>query len=127
MSDHGHFLEQTCSCIWVEDGDPSQNSTLAKCKRSVQAYILFFITALFVYSIKSLLPQARRESEVRLSISYYKISLVILANIFPIFTFCSGQFIASFIYLSKMLYAMLSIGVKVKVKEVNKVVIEFDN
>ena len=42
--------------------------------------------------------------------------LLILADISPIFTFCSGQFIVSFIYLSKMLYAMLSIGVKVKVK-----------
>jgi len=42
--------------------------------------------------------------------------LNLLADISPIFTFCSGQFIAFFIYLSKMLYAMLSIGVKVKVK-----------
>ena len=41
--------------------------------------------------------------------------LVILADISPIFTFCSGQFIVSFIYLSKILYVMLSIGVKVKV------------
>ena len=43
-------------------------------------------------------------------------SVNLLADISPIFTFCSGQFIVSFIYLSKMLYAMLSIGVKVKVQ-----------
>jgi len=46
--------------------------------------------------------------------SFFWVSLLlILADISPIFTFCSGQFII-FIYLSKMLYAMLSIGVKVK-------------
>ena len=44
---------------------------------------------------------------------------LILADISPIFTFCSGQFIVSFIYLSKMLYSMLSIGVKVKVKAID--------
>ena len=50
------------------------------------------------------------------SVTGFTVSLlVIFADISPIFTFCSGQFIASFIHLSKMLYAMLRIGVKVKV------------
>ena len=48
---------------------------------------------------------------------FFRVSLlVILADISHIFTFCSGQFIVSFIYLSKMLYAMLSTGAKGKVK-----------
>ena len=37
---------------------------------------------------------------------------MILADFSPIFTFCRGQLIISFIYLSKMLYVILSIGVK---------------
>ena len=39
------------------------------------------------------------------------IFLVILADISPIFTVFSGQFIVHFIHLSGILYAMLSIAV----------------
>ena len=57
----------------------------------------------------------------RWSVTGLRVSLlVILADISPIFTFCSGQFIASFIYLSKMLYVMLSIGKRQSISITNK-------